>query len=150
MYIWLFSRSDGAGSATTRKIRGLTRSVIALIVPPFPAASRPSKMTMTRRPFSFTQSCNAHSLPCRRANSFRYFFSFIFFAGLSFFAIGSLSPLLLPAAAERAGQLGTRAQVGASRLRQFQLHLEEILIRRQDFEITGKTRVVPRSREVGS
>ena len=30
--------------------RGLTRSVIALIVPPFPAASRPSKTTTTREP----------------------------------------------------------------------------------------------------
>ena len=38
-----FWRSDGAGSATTRNTRGLDRSVIALIVPPFPAASRPSK-----------------------------------------------------------------------------------------------------------
>ena len=42
MYIWLFSRSVGAGSATTRNTRGLTRSVIALIVPPLPAPSRPS------------------------------------------------------------------------------------------------------------
>ena len=30
MYICVFSRSDGAGSATTRKTRGLTRSVMAL------------------------------------------------------------------------------------------------------------------------
>ena len=29
---------------------GLTRSVIALMVPPLPAASRPSKTMMTRRP----------------------------------------------------------------------------------------------------
>ena len=42
-YIWLFSRSLGAGKATTRNTRGLTRSVMALIVPPFPAPSRPSK-----------------------------------------------------------------------------------------------------------
>ena len=39
-----------AGSATTRKTRGLTRSVIALIVPPLPAASRPSKTMITRKP----------------------------------------------------------------------------------------------------
>ena len=38
-----FSRSVGEGKATTRKIRGLTRSVMALMVPPFPAPSRPSK-----------------------------------------------------------------------------------------------------------
>src|SRR5512132_4027958 len=47
MYICDFSRSVGAGSATTRKTRGLTRSVIALIVPPLPAPSRPSKMMHT-------------------------------------------------------------------------------------------------------
>src|SRR5271165_1565932 len=41
-YICDFSRSVGAGSATTRNTRGLTRSVIALITPPFPAPSRPS------------------------------------------------------------------------------------------------------------
>ena len=46
----VFSRSDGVGRATTRKTRGLTRSVIALIAPPFPAASRPSKTTMMRSP----------------------------------------------------------------------------------------------------
>ncbi len=51
MYIWLFSRSDGAGSATTRNTRGLTRSVMARMVPPLPAPSRPSNRTMTRKPF---------------------------------------------------------------------------------------------------
>ena len=56
MYIWLFSRSDGAGSATTRKTRGLTRSVMALIVPPLPAASRPSNTTTIRCPVAFTHS----------------------------------------------------------------------------------------------
>ena len=43
MYICVFSRSEGAGSATTRNTRGLTRSVSARIVPPLPAVSRPSK-----------------------------------------------------------------------------------------------------------
>src|SRR5216683_1415170 len=33
----VFSRSDGAGSATVRNTRGLTRSVIALMVPPLPS-----------------------------------------------------------------------------------------------------------------
>src|SRR5262245_46912808 len=61
MYICDFSRSDGAGSAITRNTRGLTRSVIALIVPPFPAASRPSKTTTTRRPFALIHSWTAHS-----------------------------------------------------------------------------------------
>src|SRR3982750_287883 len=37
MNICDFCRSVGAGSATTLYTRGLTRSVIALIVPPFPA-----------------------------------------------------------------------------------------------------------------
>jgi hypothetical protein len=44
-YICVFSRSVGVGRATTRKTRGLTRSVIRLIVPPFPAVSRPSNTT---------------------------------------------------------------------------------------------------------
>jgi hypothetical protein len=39
-------RSEGAGSATTRKTRGLTRSVMVLIVPPLPPASRPSNRTI--------------------------------------------------------------------------------------------------------
>ena len=43
VHLRLFSRSVGAGSAITRNTRGLTRSVIALIVPPLPAPSRPSK-----------------------------------------------------------------------------------------------------------
>ena len=50
------SRSDGAGSATTRKTRGLTRSVMARIVPPFPAPSRPSNTTMIRAPVCLTHS----------------------------------------------------------------------------------------------
>ena len=50
MYICDFSRSVGAGSATTRNTRGLTRSVIRLIVPPLPAVSRPSKTTQTFAP----------------------------------------------------------------------------------------------------
>jgi hypothetical protein len=42
MYICDVSRSVGAGRATTRNTRGLTRSVIRSIVPPLPAVSRPS------------------------------------------------------------------------------------------------------------
>src|SRR5262249_15473616 len=72
MYSCDFSRSDGAGRATTRNTRGLTRSVMALIVPPLPAASRPSKITTTRSPFSLTQSCNAHSSTCSLRSAFSY------------------------------------------------------------------------------
>ena len=43
------SRSVGFSSATTRAPRGFRFSVKRLIVPPLPAASRPSK-TMTSRP----------------------------------------------------------------------------------------------------
>ena len=56
MYIWLFSRSEGAGNATTRNTRGLTRSVMARIVPPFPAPSRPSNTTTIAGPCAFTQA----------------------------------------------------------------------------------------------
>jgi hypothetical protein len=65
-------RSDGAGSAMTRKMRGLTRSVIALTVPPLPAASRPSNTMMTRLPSCLTQSCSTHSFSCSLRSSLAY------------------------------------------------------------------------------
>src|SRR6185369_3788158 len=72
MYIWDFSRSEGAGKATTRKTRGLQRSVIARMVPPLPAASRPSKTMTIRCPVALTQSCTRQSSVCRRRSSFSY------------------------------------------------------------------------------
>src|SRR5688572_29327012 len=80
MYIWLFSRSVGAGRAITRKTRGLTRSVIALIVPPLPAPSRPSKTTQTLRPLCFTHSWSLTSSTWSRSSSLPYslFFSLPF------------------------------------------------------------------------
>src|SRR5215469_7472211 len=72
MYIWVFSRSEGAGRATTRNTRGLTRSVIALIVPPFPAPSRPSNTTMTRSPFCFTHSWSSQSPTWSLSSSLSY------------------------------------------------------------------------------
>ena len=82
LYVHLdFSRSDGAGRATTRKTRGLTRSVIALMVPPFPAASRPSRTMMMRSPFSSPSPADGKALPgvsavasrsfCGRVSRFR-------------------------------------------------------------------------------
>src|SRR5678816_1786432 len=103
MYIWLFSRSDGAGRATLRKTRGLTRSVIALIVPPLPAASRPSKTTMTRRPFSFTHSCSAHILPCDLAISVSYCLRL---GGLVWLVFGAVVLPRLLGGATRALELG--------------------------------------------
>ena len=44
------------GNATTRNTRGLTRSVMARIVPPFPAPSRPSNRTIIRSPLCFTHA----------------------------------------------------------------------------------------------
>ena len=70
MNIWDFCRSDGAGSATTRKTRGLTRSVRALMVPPLPAASRPSNTMMIRAPLALTHSCKWQSSTCSLRNSF--------------------------------------------------------------------------------
>src|SRR4051812_23720969 len=78
MNIWLFSRSVGAGSATTRNTRGLTRSVSALIVPPLPALSRPSNTTQTLAPDDFTHSCIATSSACSVRSSASYSLRFIF------------------------------------------------------------------------
>ena len=66
MYICDFSRSVGAGSATTRKTRGLTRSVMRLIVPPLPAASRPSKTTQILAPVAFTHVLELDQLHLQR------------------------------------------------------------------------------------
>src|SRR5215468_750891 len=77
MYICDFSRSDGAGSATNRNTRGLTRSVIALMVPPLPAASRPSKTMIARRPLCLIHACSLHSSSWSLRNSFAYFLVFI-------------------------------------------------------------------------
>src|SRR5207302_4464244 len=71
-----FSRSVGAGSATTRKMRGLTRSVIALIVPPLPAPSRPSNKMQIFRPACTTHCCSLTNSTCRRASSRSYSFRF--------------------------------------------------------------------------
>src|SRR3954463_4932260 len=49
-YHWVRSRSVGFGSATTRTVRGLVRSVTLLITPPLPADPLPSKMTRTLSP----------------------------------------------------------------------------------------------------
>ena len=81
MYICDFSRSVGAGSATTRNTRGLTRSVIRLIVPPFPAVSRPSNTTQILAPEALTHSCMATSSPCRTLICRSYSLRFIFGGG---------------------------------------------------------------------
>src|SRR5215472_471898 len=97
MYSCVFSRSDGAGSAATRNTRGLTRSVIALIVPPLPAASRPSNTTITRSPFSRTQSWRAHSSICRVRSSLSYSWRFIGLSAVLIGLVSSLSRVRIPA-----------------------------------------------------
>src|SRR6478609_8478177 len=77
MYICDFSRSVGVCSATTRNTRGLTRSVIRLMVPPFPAVSRPSNTTQTFAPLALTHSCRATSSPCSSRICFSYSLVFI-------------------------------------------------------------------------
>ena len=81
MYICDFSRSVGADRATTRNTRGLTRSVIRLIVPPFPAVSRPSNTMQILAPDALTHSCMATSSPCRTLISRSYSLRFIFGGG---------------------------------------------------------------------
>ena len=68
-YHWLRSRSVGAGSAAMRATRGLRYWVIRLMVPPFPAASRPSKTTTTRWPSARTHSWTLTSSACSRKSS---------------------------------------------------------------------------------
>jgi len=81
MYSCDFSRSVGAGRATVRNTRGLTRSVIRLIVPPFPAVSRPSNTIQILAPDSLTHSCRATSSPCSSRISRSYSLRFIFGGG---------------------------------------------------------------------
>ena len=76
MYRWKYhcvvSRSVGAGSAATRAARVLSGSVMRLMVPPLPAASRPSNSTTTRAPSSRTQDCIRASSTCSRRSSRSY------------------------------------------------------------------------------
>src|SRR5215216_791694 len=76
-YHWVRSRSVGAARATTRQMRGLRLSVIRLIVPPLPAASRPSKITTTLSPACLIHSWSLISSSWRRASSSSYGFFFI-------------------------------------------------------------------------
>src|SRR5574340_537355 len=102
MYICDFSRSVGAGSATTRNTRGLTRSVLALITPPFPAVSRPSNTMQTFAPDTLTHSCMATSSACSGFSSRRYslfFMGGIFMGDLSCSAVSG--PISSPISARR-------------------------------------------------
>ena len=56
-YHWVASRSVGLVERAIRAFRGLRYSVIRLIVPPLPAASRPSKTTTIRAPDALTHCC---------------------------------------------------------------------------------------------
>ena len=61
-YHWVRSRSVGLGSATTRTVRGLVRSVIRLITPPLPAEPRPSKITSTLQALALDPVLQQHQL----------------------------------------------------------------------------------------
>ena len=92
MYICDFSRSVGAESATTLNTRGLTRSVIRLMVPPLPAVSRPSNTMQILAPVALTHSCIATSSPWSRRISRSYSLTFIFASGSISVAGGCASP----------------------------------------------------------
>src|SRR3954452_10305655 len=71
-YHWVRSRSVGLGSAAMRATRGLRCSATRLMVPPLPAASRPSKTTTSRTPSARTHSCSFTNSVCRHSSSFSY------------------------------------------------------------------------------
>src|SRR5262245_3786501 len=72
---------------------------MALITPPLPAASRPSKTMTTRCWCALTQSCSAHSSTCSARSSLSYSLRLI---GRSAAAIG----FLLSCASSRASAAG--------------------------------------------
>src|SRR5512134_2104196 len=80
----------------TRNTRGLTRSVIALMVPPLPAPSRPSNTTLTLRPLCLTHSCSLTSSTCSLASSLSYCLRFSPSAFLPLPAPLSLAMCFLP------------------------------------------------------
>src|SRR5579864_4516889 len=59
-------------------MRGLTGSMMRLMMPPFPAASRPSKMITMRALVALTQSCSLTSSTCSLKISASYSFLPIF------------------------------------------------------------------------
>ena len=69
-YHCVVCRSVGFGSATCRVMRGFMCSVIRLIAPPLPAASRPSKITTRRIPVAATHSSIFTSSSWSRESSF--------------------------------------------------------------------------------
>ena len=65
------SRGPTAPAGRRRERRaGSPAAVIALISPPLPAASRPSRTMMIRSPVVFTQSCRWQSSTCSLSSSF--------------------------------------------------------------------------------
>src|SRR5574338_72484 len=87
----------------TRNTRGLTRSVIALMVPPLPAPSRPSKTTQTFRPLCLTHSCSRTSSTCSLASALPLAMSFPLIAGARRAVDAALqpaAPAVLPGGAE--------------------------------------------------
>src|SRR4051812_4516765 len=81
MYICDLTRASGAGNATCLNTRGLVRSVIRRIVPPFPAESTPSNTTQTLAPVVLTHSCMATSSPWRTRIDRSYSLRCSFFTG---------------------------------------------------------------------
>ena len=63
---------SGVARATMRTTRGLRCSVMRLMVPPLPAASRPSKITATRSPACLIHSCSLTSSICSFSSSASY------------------------------------------------------------------------------
>src|ERR1700728_959012 len=73
-YHWVAWRSVGLGSAAICATREFRSCVPRLIVPPLPAASRPSKMITIRAPAVRIHSWTLTSSPCSRYSSALYAF----------------------------------------------------------------------------
>jgi len=76
IYIWVFSRSEGAGSDTKRNTRGLTRSVMARIVPALAGSITAFEDDNHSKPFVFDPRLKLAKLHLEPIHFFLVLFAF--------------------------------------------------------------------------